>query len=90
MLITVDSPEASEYLIYDSAGHKIPYVISFDTETEDIELAVSVPKKDVDDNTPPLLMQSAAQEDGSVFNTPIFVKFKLCGAYALKNGEAIN
>jgi len=90
MLITVDSPEAKEYLIYDSAGHKIPYVISFDTETEEIELAISVPKKDDDDTICSLLMQSAKQEDGSTFNTPIFVKFKLCGAYALKNGEAIN
>lgn len=89
MLITVDSPEANEYLIYDSAGHKIPYVTSFDTETEEIELAISVPRKDGEEQTP-FLMQSATQEDGSTFNTPIFVKFKLSGAYALKNGEAIN
>jgi len=93
MLLTVDMPESAQYLVHDCAGNTIPYVVSFDTETEEIELMIRVksntgleveydPTKDLR-----LLMQKIDKEDGTVDEAPIIVKFRLPGAYALKNGN---
>jgi hypothetical protein len=89
MLISVDTPEFNDYMIYDCDGHVIPYVISFDTDTEEIELSIGVCRKEKEESKFVLLMQSITFE-GTATSTPILVKFKLPGAYALKNGEAIN
>ena len=84
MLINLDTPDVNQYLVYDCDGHPIPYVTSFDTDTEEIELSIGVHKKE---NDP--LMQTVPFE-GTTTSVPILVKFKLPGAYALKNGTAIN
>jgi hypothetical protein len=95
MLLNVETPEAAQYLVHDCSGNIIPYVVSFDTETEEIEVMIKVKAKvelEVDyDPTKDLrlLMQRVDKEDGTVDAAPIVVKFKLPGAYALKNGNPI-
>jgi len=89
MLLTVDTPEFEKYLIYDSAGHIIPYVISFDTVTEDIELSIGVHRKAESREEYSILMQ-IEEDDGQTINVPVIVKFKLPGAYAKKGDELIH
>lgn len=95
MLLNVEMPEAAQYLVHDCQGNIIPYVVSFDTETEEIEVMIKVkanvglevdydPTKDLR-----LLMQRIDKEDGTTDEAPIIVKFRLPGAYALKNGNPI-
>lgn len=112
MLITKDSPEAEQYTIHDCVDHIIPYVTSFDTETQEIEMAIRVPSKPLEkdeideklkewdvkegEDQPTtqfiskphneFLMQPAESE-GEV--GVVFVKFKLLGSYALKNGKPL-
>jgi hypothetical protein len=84
MLLTSDMPDSAKYLIHDCDGHVLPYVVSFDTETEQIELHVRIPG-----DKPGLLMQSVVSGDGTAASAPILLKFKLPGAYALRDGEPI-
>jgi hypothetical protein len=95
MLLTVDTPEAEQFLVYDCDGNIIPYVTAFDTETEEVELMIPV-KADLPEGAiydPQkhfrLLMQKRVLEDGTTDSAPIAVKFILRGAYALKNGNPI-
>lgn len=90
MLLSVDTPEYDKYMVYDCEGHLIPYVVSFDTTTEEIELSVGVHRKRDEKNDYSLLMQATEMEDGQVMPTPIIVKFKLPGAYAKKDNEPIH
>lgn len=95
MLITVETPEAAKYLIFDCAGHIIPCVTSFDTKTEEIEMMIRVQEqvKNSDDEQPTSrivpLMQAVKNEDGTTDIAPILIKFKLPGAYAHKDGKPI-
>lgn len=94
MLLTVETPEVNKYHVYDCIGTLIPYVTSFDTETEEIELMIQVPKKErtlkiQEAMELPVLMQSFIKEDGTKDFAPILVKFKLSGAYATKDDEPI-
>ena len=50
MLITKDSTDAAQYTIHDCVGHLIPFVISFDTETQEIEMAIRVIPKPLEEN----------------------------------------
>lgn len=50
MLITKDSPDAAQYTIHDCVGHLIPFVSSFDTETQEIEMAIRVPPKPLEED----------------------------------------
>lgn len=88
MIISVDTPEYEKYLVYDCSGHVIPYVISFDTDSEEIELSIGVNRKDKEEGPFALLMQSVTEGD-QTYSTPTIVKFKLPGAYATKDGAAI-
>jgi len=89
VLINIDTPDIDQYLVYDCDGHLIPYVLSFDTDSEEIEISIGVHKKENETNHYVLLMQTVPFEDTTT-SAPILVKFKLPGAYALKNGKAIN
>lgn len=90
MLLTVDMPESAQYLVHDYAGNIIPYVVSFDTDTEEVELMIRVKANvGLEVNDLRLLMQKVDKEDGMMDSAPIVVKFKLPGAYALKNGKPI-
>jgi len=95
MLITVATPEAEKYLIFDCVGHVIPCVTSFDTETKEIELMIRVQeqvknnKEDEPTSRIVPLMQEVTNEDGTTDSAPILVKFKLLGAYARKDGKPI-
>jgi hypothetical protein len=95
MLINVDTPDAAQYLIYDCDGNLIPCVTSFDTETEEIELAIRAvrSKQDTDKTELPsgvMVMQQIVTADGKTESVPILVRFILPGAYALKDGKPIN
>lgn len=90
MLLTVDLPEAEKYLVHDCDGNIVPYVMSFDTVTEEIELMIRVKAKTEDEKEPlKVLMQKIEKEDGTTASAPIAVKFKLPGAYACKDGKPI-
>lgn len=89
MLLTVDTPDCGQYLVHDVDGHLIPCVVFFDTETQEIEVSISVMKSAEERNKVVQMMQSVTQDDGSVESKPIFVKFTLPGSYATKNGERI-
>ena len=84
MLLTSDLPDSAKYTVHDCNGHVLPYVVSFDTETGEIELHVKV-----HGGKPGLLMQSVVREDGAEGAAPILIKFKLPGAYALRDGEPL-
>ena len=75
MLITRDIPDAEKYVIFDCRGSRIPYVISFDTETCEIELAVRVFSADGN-----VTFLSETTLDGTPSET--LIKFVLRGAYA--------
>ena len=90
MLLTVDTPEYEKYLVYDCEGHLIPYVVSFDTTTEEIELSIGVQRKQDERDGYCLLMHATEMEDGQIVPTPLIVKFKLPGAYAKKDNEPIH
>lgn len=51
MLINSQMPDAEKYEIVDCRGNKIPYVTAFDTETNEIELAIRVIPKEGSDIT---------------------------------------
>lgn len=105
MLINKDTPDIAQYLIYDCAGHVLPYVISFDTETKEIEMAIRVPsKKDEEqaalveekaqeteeDLNTQFLMQEGVDEKGEPTVNVVVIKFTLIGSYALKDGKPIH
>lgn len=82
MLISLETPEADKYVIYDSSDNMIPFVVSFDTESEEIELFVPVQAQK-------FITASKVDADGGVTHEPISIKFKLSGAYATKDGQLI-
>lgn len=87
MLITVESPDAHQYRIYDCEGSAIPFVVSFDTETKDIELSVRVVGKKSEEGGEELCMlKQLVVENGENQHAPVIIKFNLPGAYALKDG----
>ena len=45
MLITTDNTQGRKIKILDASGKIIPYVTSFDTETQEIELCIPVGQK---------------------------------------------
>ena len=90
MLLTVDTSEFEKYMIYDCDGHIIPYVVSFDTDTEEIELSVGVCRRRDEKSEYCLLMQPVEVEDGQFVSSPLIIKFKLPGAYAKKDNEPIH
>ena len=90
MLLSVEIPESVKYLVHDCNGNIVPYVISFDTKTEEIELMIRVKANPEDEKEPfRLLMQKIEKEDGTIDSAPIAIKFKLPGAYARKDGKPI-
>jgi hypothetical protein len=72
MIINNTIEDAERWCVYDCAGNLIPYVVSFDTETCEIEMAVVVGGGKV-------LMQPY---EGTI--RPVYITFKLVGAYAEK------
>jgi uncharacterized protein (DUF2225 family) len=74
MILNKDTPEAAQWCVYDCAGTQIPYVVSFDTETCEIEIGVYA------GNT--LLKYTVEGEQ-----QPIYLTFVLSGAYAKKKTE---
>ena len=89
MIITADHPESAKYMIYDCAGRKIPYVYSFDTETQEIELSIRIIPNESDNNQVCILMTEVPKDDGTVDYKPMIIKFKLPGAYLTKDGVLI-
>lgn len=89
MLLTSEIPDAKDYLVYDCEGHLIPCIVSFDTETEEVELSISVMKSSEERNQVVQMFQSITDADGVTKSAPIFVKFRLPGAYAMRNNERI-
>lgn len=89
MLLTVDTPDSCQYRVYDCTGQVIPFVTSFDTETEEIEMSIKI-GTDEEKLANNLLMQLIPHEDGQMTYAPILIKFKLPGAYVLKNNEPIH
>jgi len=90
MLLSLETPEADKYLVFDCNGNIIPFVISFDTESEEIELMIPVKSPEKETTAIyQLLMQTRIAEDGALEHAPIAVKFKLAGAYAMKDGQVI-
>lgn len=78
MLIDMQTPDVHDYLIYDFAGNVLGYVTSFDTETCEIEIGMSVgPGK--------ILTQRG--NDGEPAH--VLVKFVLSGAYAEYKGTRV-
>ena len=78
MLIDMQTPNVSDYLIYDFAGNILGFVTSFDTNTCEIELGIHV-------RDGKLLTQMG--EGGEPAH--VLVKFILPGAYAEYKGARI-
>ena len=74
MILNKDTEDASRWCVYDCAGTQIPYVVSFDTETCEIEMGVYAGDT--------LLKHKVDGEDN-----PIYLTFTLPGAYAEKKSE---
>ena len=76
MLINATTPNAERYVILDCKGNKIPYVTAFDTETNEIEIAMRVLPKEGTDIT----FLSEINSDGVPGDC--LLRFTLAGAYA--------
>lgn len=76
MILNKDTVEAYRWCVYDCAGTIIPYVLSFDTETCQIELGINA------GNT---LLKHIV--DGKPQH--IYVTFILPGAYAVQKPEEL-
>lgn len=77
MLINSASPNAERYVILDCKGNKIPYVTAFDTETNEIEIAMRVLPKEGGNG---ISFLSEINSDGVPGDC--LLRFKLAGAYA--------
>lgn len=87
MILSAEMPENLLYKVYDCLGHQIPYVITFDTETSEIEMAVRI---GTDDNGNTILLaHNFEMEDGNIKPGFFLPKFVLPGAYAEKEGTRI-
>lgn len=76
MIINALTPDVEKYEIFDCKGYRIPYVTFFDTETNEIELAVRVIPKEEGN----ISFLSELNEDG--VPCECLIRFKLTGAYA--------
>jgi hypothetical protein len=87
MLLSSEMPENAKYKVYDCLGHQLPYVITYDTETSEIEMAVRI---GTDDKGEPIfLAHNFEMEDGNIKPGFFLPKFVLPGAYAEKEGKRI-
>jgi hypothetical protein len=90
MILTIDTPESSQYQIKDINGQAIPYVTYFDTETKEIEMCIKIGDELKEESKiNPILLMQEVNEDDKITSAPILIKFVLPGAYATKNGERI-
>ena len=78
MILNTQTPEVAHYLIYDFVGHVMGFVTSFDTDTCEIELGISL-------GGGTLVTQRG--DDGE--SAHVLVKFILPGAYAEYKGVRI-
>ena len=82
MLITNKTSEKQTVSIHDCSGSEIPGVISFDTNTKEIEMLIWLLKEPGSEPRPLLKTLSS---DGTP--SPFVARFKLIGAYALVDGQ---
>lgn len=84
MLLTTDAYFAAHYTVCDCTGTPVPYVYSFDTESKEIELLVSI-GKDADSGRTKFLTKL----DSAGVHIPVKVKTLLTGAYVAREGREI-
>jgi len=82
MILNVETSDSYKCVVKDCLGKQITYVISFDTETCEIEMAVRI---GTDDGGQPLFLAHKKDKEPSYF----LPKFVLLGAYAEKEDERI-
>lgn len=83
MLLTAESTKDRKVSIHDVAGHKIPGVIEFDTDTCEAKLIVWLVQEEGMTSRPILVSRGPA---GNVLH---IVSTKIPGAYAILDGQKV-
>jgi len=82
MRLRRDDPNTVKMGVFDAAGQQLPYVVSFDTETSEIEMFIKLKDEEaVKDSDERFLYLAIADKDGEL--KPFAAKFVLPGAYAM-------
>jgi hypothetical protein len=78
MILKATGSYSAHYSVHDSSGNRIPFVVSFDTETSEVELMIQTSKGSV-----------VTTCDSLGHPTPLQVKTVISGAYLTRNGKQI-
>lgn len=79
MLLRRDDPNTGKMGVFDSAGQQLPYVLSFDTETQEVEMFLKLQDETSIPDQDERFLYLVMGEDMK----PFVAKFVLPGAYAL-------
>ncbi len=84
MFLSADNKADRKVAVYDCRGNEISGVVSFDTETKEVEMIVYLVKKDADRERNVLfrLGSNGAPE-------PCIVKVTVPGSYAIVDGQMV-
>lgn len=80
----IDGTTPGERNVYDCAGNVIPGVVSYDTETSEVEMAIFLLQQEGASFRP--ILRAISKEGGS---EPLIVKIRIPGSYAILNGQKI-
>lgn len=92
MIIHAETPDIKKYRIYDCAGHTIPLVQAYNTETKEVTLCIQA----LNVNAPQekqfgvVLSPVEPKEDGTWEFAPVTLTFVLPGSYATFEGEVVS
>lgn len=84
MMLTAENSKGKKILVYDVGGSLIPGVLSFDTETCDIEMVVWLAQREGDNVRPVLKALDSSGAQGIATATA-----RIPGAYAIVDGQKV-
>jgi len=78
MLLKRNDETASKYAVFDACGQQLPYVMSYDTETKEVEMYLKLQDEESSPNSDERYLYLIMEED-----KPFLAKFILPGSYAV-------
>lgn len=82
MKISSELDDAEQYKVYDCNGSMIPYVVSFDTETCELEVAIPVGFEEGTEDQPERRTKFLQELDRQGKPREVILLFRVPGAYA--------